>query len=111
MTTSAGALMVIDTDTSPTSMPANSSFMSSRVLTATPRRPTSPRERGSSPSRPMSVGRSKAVLRPVCPFSRRNRKRSLVWRAVPKPANWRMVHRRLRYMVAWTPRVKGYWPG
>ena len=67
--------------------------------------------RGSSLSSPMRVGRSKAVLRPVWPFSSRNLKRSLVCRGLPKPANWRMVQSRLRYMVAWTPRVNGYWPG
>ncbi len=38
----AGALIVIDTLTSPTSMPANSVCMSSSVSTATPSRPTSP---------------------------------------------------------------------
>ena len=59
----------------------------------------------------MSVGRSKAVLRPVWPLSSRNLKRWLVCRAVPKPANCRMVQSRLRYMDAWTPRVNGYWPG
>ena len=85
--------------------------MSSSVSTATPSRPTSPSDRGSSLSRPMSVGRSKAVERPVCPFSRRNLKRSLVSSAVPKPANCRIVQSRLRYMDAWTPRVNGYWPG
>ena len=42
----AGALIVIDTDTSPRSMPANSVCMSSSVSTATPSRPTSPSERG-----------------------------------------------------------------
>ena len=41
----AGALMVIDTDTSPRSMPENSVCMSSSVSTATPSRPTSPSER------------------------------------------------------------------
>ena len=107
----AGALMVIDTDTSAEVDAVEELCMSSSVSTATPSRPTSPSERGSSLSRPMSVGRSKAVLRPVWPFSSRNRKRSLVCRAVPKPANWRMVQSRLRYMLAWTPRVNGYWPG
>ena len=111
MTTMAGALMVIDTDTSARSMPSNNSAMSSKRSTATPRRPTSPRARGSSLSSPMRVGRSKAVLSPVWPFSRRNLKRSLVCRGEPKPANWRIVQRRLRYMEAWTPRVNGYCPG
>ncbi len=46
----AGALIVIDTDTSPRSMPANSVRMSSVVSIATPSRPTSPRERLSSES-------------------------------------------------------------
>ena len=42
MTTMAGALIVIDTETSPRSMPSNSASMSSSVSTATPSRPTSP---------------------------------------------------------------------
>jgi len=31
--------------------------------------------------------------------------------AVPNPAYCRMVQKRPRYMVGWTPRVKGYSPG
>ena len=42
----AGALIVIETETSPRSMPPNSVCMSSSVSTATPSRPTSPSERG-----------------------------------------------------------------
>ncbi len=86
--------------------------MSSIVSTATPSRPTSPSDCGQSLSRPIKVGRSKAVLSPVCPFSSRNRNRSLVWRAVPKPANWRIVHSRSavhrlvdaasEWILAWT---------
>ena len=38
----AGALIVIETETSPRSMPSNSVSMSSSVSTATPSRPTSP---------------------------------------------------------------------
>ena len=67
----AGALIVIDTVTSPRSMPPNSVCMSSSVSTATPSRPTSPSERGWSESWPISDGMSKAVLRPVCPWSSR----------------------------------------
>jgi hypothetical protein len=62
-----GALMVIDTETSPTSMPLNSVSMSSSVSTATPSRPTSPSERAWSESWPMSDGMSNAVLRPGLP--------------------------------------------
>jgi hypothetical protein len=67
----AGALIVIETVTSPRSMPRNSVSMSSSVSTATPSRPTSPRERGESESCPISEGMSKAVESPVCPWSRR----------------------------------------
>ena len=67
----AGALIVIDTLTSPRSMPANRSRMSSSVSTATPSRPTSPSERGSSESWPISDGMSNAVESPVCPCSSR----------------------------------------
>ena len=41
----AGALIVIDTETCPRSIPANSVSMSSSVSIATPSRPTSPSER------------------------------------------------------------------
>ena len=90
--------------------------MSSMVLMATPQRPTSPAESASSESRPIRVGRSNAVERPVLAFvplvfSRRYLKRRLVSSAEPKPANWRMVQRRLRYMVLCTPRVNGNLPG
>ena len=67
----AGALIVIDTLTSPRSMPSNSVAMSSSVSIATPSRPTSPSERGESESWPISEGMSNAVLRPVWPWSSR----------------------------------------
>ena len=67
----AGALIVIETLTSPRSIPANSVSMSSSVSTATPSRPTSPSERGWSESCPMRVGMSNAVHSPVCPWSSR----------------------------------------
>src|SRR3954466_6243299 len=107
----AGALIVIDTVTAPRSMPANSVCMSSSESIATPSRPTSPRLRGWSESCPISDGMSNAVESPVCPWSSRERKRSLVPSAVPKPANCRIVHRRPRYMLGYTPRVNGYSPG
>ena len=50
----------------------------------------------------MRVGRSKAVESPVFALvdvlaaSRRYLKRALVSSAEPKPANWRMVQRRVR---------------
>ena len=43
-------LMVIETEMRSRSMPAKSASMSSRVSMATPSRPTSPSERGSSES-------------------------------------------------------------
>ena len=69
---------------------------------ATPQRPTSPADSGASESRPISVGRSNAGDSPV--FAAvlglacwsRYLKRLLVASAEPKPANWRMVHRRVR---------------
>ena len=67
----AGALIVIDTETSPSGMPANRVCMSSSVSMATPSRPTSPSERAWSESWPMSEGMSKAVESPVCPWSSR----------------------------------------
>jgi hypothetical protein len=59
----------------------------------------------------MSVGMSKAVERPVCPWPSRKRKRALVSSGVPKPANWRIVHSLPRYMLGYAPRVNGYSPG
>ncbi|GIS98690.1 MAG: hypothetical protein CM1200mP26_04030 [Acidimicrobiales bacterium] len=53
----------------------------------------------------MSVGMSNAVERPVPPAASSSAKRALVSVAVPKPANIRMVHRRVRYISACTPRV------
>ena len=67
----AGALIVIDTLTSPRSIPANRSVMSSSVSMATPSRPTSPSERGLSESWPISEGMSNAVDSPVWPWSSR----------------------------------------
>ncbi len=78
------------------------------MRSATPQRPTSPVDSGSSLSRPISVGRSKAVERPVLvplAFSSRYLKRWLVCAAEPNPANCRMVHSRPRYIVGWMPRV------
>ena len=67
----AGALIVIDTETSPSGIPANSVSMSTTVSTATPSRPTSPSDRAWSESWPISEGMSNAVLSPVCPWSSR----------------------------------------
>jgi hypothetical protein len=114
--THAGPLIVWLTVTSSTGMSAYRRCMSSIVSIATPHRPTSPAESGSSLSRPMRVGRSKAVERPVFAFvprafSRRYLNRAFVSSAEPKPANWRIVHSRFRYMPGWIPRVYGNVPG
>ena len=105
------ALIVIDVLTSPRGIPANRVSMSTRDEIGTPTRPTSPSASGASESKPIWVGRSKATDRPVWPWERRYRKRSLVSAAVAKPAYWRIVQNRERYIVGWTPRVKGYSPG
>ena len=65
------ALIVIEVDTSASGRPRRSTRMSSIESMATPTRPTSPRARASSESRPIWVGRSKATLRPVCPCDSR----------------------------------------
>ena len=96
----AGELMVMDVVVAARSMPAKRSSMSARVSTATPQRPTSPSASGSSESRPMRVGRSKATDRPSPPARSRSRKRAFVSSAVPKPANMRMVHNFERYIEA-----------
>ena len=81
-------------------MPEKSVSMSASVSTATPARPTSPLASGSSESHPSRVGMSKAVDSPSPPARSSSLKRALVSAAVPKPANWRMVHSRERYMEA-----------
>ena len=67
----AGALIVIDTVTSPRSIPPNSVSMSSSVSIATPSRPTSPSESAASESWPIRLGMSNAVESPVWPWSSR----------------------------------------
>ena len=66
----AGPLMVIDVVTSPRSMPSKSVSMSAALSIATPQWPTSPSDIGSSESRPIRVGMSKATLRPPPPRPR-----------------------------------------
>ncbi len=103
--TAAGELMVIEVVIELRSMFAKRSWTSAKVSIATPQRPTSPSDIGSSESRPSRVGMSKAVERPVPPERMISRNRSLVSRAVPKPANMRMVQSLERYIEACTPRV------
>ncbi len=69
-TGTAGPLIVMDVVTSPSGMPRKRTSMSAAESTATPQWPTSPSERGSSESRPMSVGMSNATERPPPPASR-----------------------------------------
>src|SRR5438067_857408 len=104
-------LIVSETLTRLSGMPANASSMSARVSMAMPTRPTSPSGRGSSESSPSCVGRSKATFSASWPCAIRYLKRALVSAGVPKPMYWRIVHRRSRYMCAWIPRVNGYSPG
>ncbi len=79
----AGELIVIDVLTSPTSIPSNRIFMSSRDETATPHVPNSPFASASSVSYPYSVGMSNATLRPVSPCAMRYLNRSFVSSALP----------------------------
>jgi hypothetical protein len=90
------ALVVIEVVTSAIGMPENRMSMSAAESIATPQCPTSPAARGSSESRPMSVGMSKATESPVPPAPRSILYRSLVWRALPNPENWRIVQARPR---------------
>ena len=69
-TGTAGPLIVIEVVTDPRSMPANSRSMSAAESIATPQWPTSPRLFGSSESRPIRVGMSKATLSPPPPRPR-----------------------------------------
>ena len=104
-------LIVIDVETFPRGIRSKRISMSSRESIATPTFPTSPKAIGLSESYPICVGRSKATERPVWPWSSRYRYRLFDSFASPKPAYWRIVQKRPRYMVGWTPRVKGYSPG
>jgi hypothetical protein len=85
--------------------------MSASESTATPHRPTSPSDIGSSESRPSRVGMSNAVDSPVPPDLMISLNRQFVSSAVPNPANIRIVQSRDRYIDAYGPRVYGYWPG
>ena len=85
--------------------------MSAAESMATPQCPTSPSERGSSESRPISVGMSKATDRPVPPALSSILYRSLVCAALPNPENCRIVQARPRYPVGYRPRVNGCSPG
>ncbi len=103
----AGPLIVIDVVMSPRGISSNSASKSCNESVATPHRPTSPSERGSSESRPMSVGMSNATDRPPWPCFSRKWYRAFVSSGVPKPANCRIVHSRPRYIEWYTPRVNG----
>ncbi len=91
-TGTAGPLIVIEVVVPASGMPSNSTSMSSAESMATPQCPTSPSDRASSESRPISVGMSKATDRPAPPARSSILYRSLVCLALPKPENWRMVH-------------------
>ncbi len=95
-TGTAGPEIVIEVVTSPSGMSRKRISMSAAESMATPQWPTSPSERGSSESRPISVGMSKATESPPPPLARIILYRSLVCSALPKPANWRMVQVRPR---------------
>ena len=79
--------------------------MSRRESMATPQRPTSPSDMGSSESSPSSVGMSNAVDRPSPPARMISLNRQFVSSAVPKPANIRIVQSFERYIDAYGPRV------
>ena len=69
-TGTAGPLIVIEVVTSPRSMPSKSVSMSAALSMATPQWPTSPSAFGSSESRPIRVGMSKATESPPPPRPR-----------------------------------------
>src|SRR3954462_2872682 len=102
--------MVIEVVTSSSGMSAKRRSMSDADEPDTPSRPTSPRQRASSGSSPISVGMSNAVESPVCPCGKRKANRRLVSSGVPNPENIRIVQSFLRYMPACGPRANGYSP-
>src|SRR5215217_7395329 len=85
--------------------------MSANVSIATPQRPTSPSDIGSSESSPNNVGMSNAVESPSPPDRMISLNRQFVSSAVPNPANIRIVHNFDRYIDAYGPRVNGNTPG
>ncbi len=92
----AGPEIVMDVVTPDSGIPANSTSMSCAESIATPQCPTSPRASGSSESRPIRVGMSKATDSPPPPADRMSRKRPFVCSALPKPANCLIVQSRPR---------------
>src|SRR6266568_22414 len=90
-TGTAGPLIVMDVVVAAKSMPSKRTSISAAESTATPQCPTSPSARGSSESRPIRVGMSNATDSPPPPSARIILYRSLVCRALPNPANWRIV--------------------
>ena len=96
-TGTAGPLIVIDVVVSASGIPSNRMSMSAAESMATPQCPTSPSERWSSESRPISVGMSNATDRPPPPPRSSILYRSLVAMALPNPENCRMVQVRPRY--------------
>ena len=95
----AGELMVMLVETLSRGIPSRRISISFKEETATPHFPNSPNASGASVSKPIRVGRSKAIDNPVWPCSRRYLNRALVSSAVPNPANMRMVHSRPRCRV------------
>jgi hypothetical protein len=69
-TGTAGPEIVMEVVTSPSGMSANNVSMSAALSMATPQWPTSPRLCGSSESRPIRVGMSKATESPPPPRAR-----------------------------------------
>ena len=69
-TGTAGPLIVIEVVTSSSGIESNSTSMSAAESMATPQWPTSPSDFGSSESRPIRVGMSKATLSPPPPRPR-----------------------------------------
>ena len=107
----AGALIVIEVETLPKSIPENSTSISSSVSIGTPTLPTSPNESSLSESNPNCVGKSNATDNPVCPESNNSLNLSFVSFAVEKPAYCLIVHNLSLYIPLWIPRVYGGLPG
>src|SRR4030042_3956921 len=99
------ALIVNEVVTLSKERPSNKVFISSKLLRQTPTRPTSPNDMGSSGSKPIWVGKSRATLNPVCPCSLRYLYLWFESRGVPNPEYCLIVHKRSRYIPLWIPLV------
>ncbi len=102
--------MVIEVLTSPSGMPSSSTFMSRTGRDGDAHLPTSPRARACRRRSPSAWADRRRSRGPSGPARAVRGSAGWVCSRSPKPANWRIVQKRPRYIVGCTPRVNGYSP-